>query len=62
MSECIKEGMSDFEKEVQLLSESKRRKIEIKITAKENLPIKADFVLNGVYYSIEGEICSVAKR
>ena len=53
--------ISDFEKEVQLLSASKRRKVEIKITAKENLPIKAEFVLNGEHYLVEGEICSFAK-
>jgi len=53
--------ISDFEKEVQLLSETKRRKVEIKITANENLPIKAEFVVNGEQFFVDGEVCAKAK-
>lgn len=53
--------ISDFEKEQELLMSTRKRKIEIKITAKQNLPIRAEFKLNGENYFVEGELCSVAK-
>lgn len=53
--------ISDFEKEQLVLNEKRRRKVDIKITAKENLPIKAEFVLRGKKHVVEGEICAKAK-
>lgn len=53
--------ISDFEKEQKLLSEIKRRRIEIKITAKENLPIQAEFNLLGEIFVVEGGVCVSAK-
>ena len=53
--------ISDFEKEQKLLNEKFRRKVEIKITAKESLPIKAEFELNGIGHVVEGEVCVCAK-
>ena len=53
--------ISDFAKEQQLFDETKRKKVEIKITAKENLPIQAEFNLRGEYYVVEGEVCASAK-
>lgn len=53
--------ISDFEKEQALLNEKIRRKIEIKITAKENLPIKAGVDLNGEIYEVYGETCLLAQ-
>ncbi len=53
--------ISDFEREQNLLNEKVRRKVKVKIFAKENLPIKAEFVLNGETHEVESEICAVAK-
>ena len=53
--------ISDYEKEQQVLLDTKRRKIEIKITAKENKPIKAEFELNKQTYFVEGDVCCEAK-
>ncbi len=52
----------DYEKEQKVINEKLRRKVEIKITAKENLPIKAEFVLNDEQFEVLGEVCLVAKN
>lgn len=53
--------ISDFEKEQAVLAETLRRKINIKIVALENLPIKAEFIVKGVTYTVEGEVLAKAK-
>ena len=53
--------ISDYQKEQNLLNQIVRRKVEIKVFAKENSPIKAEFKLNNKSYSVEGEICVMAK-
>ena len=54
--------ISDYEKEQVLLNEKIRRKVKIKIIAKENLPIKAEINLKGEKKIVEGELCVIAKN
>ena len=53
--------ISDFEKEQDLLNQTTRRKVEVKITAKDGLPIRAEIQMNGKQFEVFGEICAPAK-
>ena len=53
--------ISDFEKEQEVQNQIRKRKVKIKITAKENLPIKAEFAIGATNDFVEGEICLTAK-
>ena len=54
--------ISDYKKEQTLLNEKTRRKVKIKIEAKENKSIKAQFELNAEMYEVVGETCLTAKN
>ena len=54
--------ISDFEQEQKLLICKNKKEVNIKITALENSPITAEFVLNNEKVIFEGDLCSVAKN
>ena len=54
--------ISDFEKEQTVLNQKFRKPIQIKITAKANESLKAEFVLKGERFVVEGEVCLEAKN
>jgi putative protease len=51
----------DYEKEKNILDFSKKVKIDIALSLEKDLPIKADFVVNGTPHTVFGETLSLAK-
>lgn len=54
--------ISDFNKEQELLNNVKRKKVDIKISAKVNQQIRAEFDLGEEKFSVLGDVCLEAKN
>lgn len=54
--------ISDYDKEQEMLQSKKRNKVSVKIIAKTNKPITAEFVVNEKGYKVCGEICAQSKN